>query len=154
MSNFSLARDAWEQLVMTDAEGRQFVGVEPVRTFPISDPKHDISILDSEGRELLFIEDLGTLPADLRKILEEELARREFIPVVERIIATSGDSEPCDWTVATDRGQTTFQLESDEDVRRIGPHGVMIKDAHGGRYLIHDLRRLDPASRKILDYYL
>ncbi len=152
--SFRLDHDAWEQLVLIDAGGQRHVGVEPVRTFPISEPEHGISICDAEGRELVFVEDLGTLPPHIRSILEDELARREFIPVIQRIISVSSDQEPCDWTVETDRGRTTFQLDTDEDVRRLGANGVIIVDAHRIRYLISDLRKLDAASRRILEFYL
>ncbi len=151
---FRLEHDAWEQLVLIDAVGQRHVGVEPVRTFPISEPEHGISICDAEGHELVFVEEPGDLPPQVRSMLEEELARREFIPVIQRIISVSSEQEPCDWTVETDRGRTTFQLDTDEDVRRLGPHGVIIVDAHRIRYLIGDVRKLDPVSRRILEFYL
>ncbi len=152
--SFRLDHDAWEQLVLIEAGGRRHVGVEPVRTFPISEPEHGISICDAEGHELVCVEDLADLPSHVRGILEDELARREFIPVIQRIVSVSSDQEPCDWTVETDRGRTTFQLDTDEDVRRLGPHGVIIVDAHRIRYLIGDVRKLDSASRRILEFYL
>ena len=34
--------------------------------------RHGVSVCDAEGRELLWIDDLDALPADLRKILEDE----------------------------------------------------------------------------------
>ncbi len=152
--SFRLDHDAWEQLVLIEAGGRRHVGVEPVRTFPISEPEHGISICDAEGHELVCVEDLADLPPDVRSILEDELVRREFIPVIQRIVSVSSDQEPCDWAVETDRGRTTFQLDTDEDVRRLGPHGVIIVDAHRIRYLIGDVRKLDSASRRILEFYL
>ena len=59
---FGLVRDAWGRLVLIDADGRRHVGVEPVRAFPISDPRGWISLCDIHGRELLSIE---PLPPDL-----------------------------------------------------------------------------------------
>ncbi|MBN1396303.1 MAG: DUF1854 domain-containing protein [Pirellulales bacterium] len=155
MSDFSLHRDPWQQLVLVWKDGRQVTGVEPVRAFPITAPAGLISICDAEGHELVRIEDLAELPAEVRAVLEEELTRREFIPVVLRIEQVSVASDPSEWKVVTDRGPTTFFMEdSDDDVRRLGPSRVMLVDTHGIHYLIPDARRLDAASRRILDRYL
>ena len=54
----------------------------------------------------------------------------------------------------TDHGPSTFQINSEEDVRRLEPHQASILDSHGVRYLIRDVRRLDAASRRILDHFL
>src|SRR5689334_2595100 len=86
---FRLHHDAWGQLVLTDAEGRQHAGVEPVRAFPLSSPRHGVSVCDAEGRELFWLDDLDDLPVVERKVLENELARREFVPVLRRILFVS-----------------------------------------------------------------
>src|SRR4051812_45729424 len=91
---FSLSHDAWGRLVLIGAEGVRHVGVEPVRAFPISSPRHGVSLCDAEGRELVWVDDLDGLPPDVRRVLEEELARREFVPVLRRITAISTAVEP------------------------------------------------------------
>ena len=104
---------------------------------------------------MLCIEDPGTLPAEVRKIVDEELARREFVPVVVQIEEVFAETDPSEWRIVTDRGPTTFLMEdSDNDVRRLGPNRILLVDTHGIRYLIPDVRRLDGASRRILDRYL
>ncbi|HEV3162620.1 MAG TPA: DUF1854 domain-containing protein [Isosphaeraceae bacterium] len=153
-ASFGLNRDSWGRLVLIDADGRRHVGVEPIRGFPITDPEHWISVCDAEGRELVCVEALADLPTSVRQVLQEELAQREFVPVVRRIASVSTDSAPSDWHVETDRGSTLFTLNSDDDVRRFGPHGVLINDAQGLRYQIPDTRTLDQASRQILDRFL
>src|SRR5437762_4373530 len=59
---FSLERNAAGRLVLTKASGEPHVGVEPIRTFPISDPDRFISLVDSHAHELLCIADLAELP--------------------------------------------------------------------------------------------
>jgi hypothetical protein len=152
--NFDLDYDAWGRLVLTDAEGRRHVGVEPVRGFPITDPGHGISILDAEGREILWLDSLNVLPAPTRRLLEEDLARREFVPHVLRIIKVSALVEPSEWELETDRGTTRLVLNSEDDVRRLGDHRALIIDNLGIRYLIPDTRSLDAASRRMLEKYL
>jgi hypothetical protein len=155
MVDFKLHRDAWGQLSLVFSDGRCFEGVEVARAFPISAPAEYISICDPHGHELQCIEDLGALKPDLVKMLEEELSRREFVPIVERIEKVFADSDPSQWRIVTDRGATTFLMEdSDNDVRRLSPNRILLVDTHGIRYLIPDTRRLDGVSRRILDRYL
>ena len=96
-SPFGLSLDPWGRLVLIDADGRRHVGVEPVRAFPFTDPARGVSICDPDGSEVVFIEDLAALPATTRQVLEEELGRREFVPVIRRIVRVSAESPPADW---------------------------------------------------------
>jgi hypothetical protein len=154
-ADFTLERDAWGQLVLIEADGTRRAGVEAARAFPISAPGEYVSICDAEGHELKCIEDPGVLRPEVRAMVEEELARREFVPQVVRIEAVVADRSPSQWRLVTDRGPVTFLMEdSDNDVRRLGPNRILLVDTHGIRYLIADTRSLDAASRRILDRYL
>lgn len=151
---FKLHFDGWGQLVLTDADGRSHVGVEPVRCFPLSDPSRGIVVCDRAGRELVWVADLAELPTDLQRCLEDALASREFVPVLVRIVAVSAGTEPSEWDVETDRGHTRFRLNSEDDVRRLSADRAMITDALGVRYLIPSLRNLDDATARVLERYL
>lgn len=144
-------RDAWGRLVLTLDDGQTHTGVEPVRCFPLTDPDKAIALLDADGREILTLADLASLNADARQLLEAELAGREFVPTIQRVIGVSNPNPPCQWTVETDRGQTQFQLESEDDVRKLGPNRILIADSNGIRYAIPDIRSLDAASRRIVE---
>jgi hypothetical protein len=152
-TGFQLEYDPWGQLVLTGAEGRREVGVTAARAFPISDPEHWISICDARGHEILCIEDLRAVPLEVRGVLVEELSRREFVPVIQRIVSATPE-EPSQWCVETDRGPTEFQVGNEDDVRRIEPHQASVLDSHGIRYLVPDVRRLDAASRRLLEHFL
>jgi hypothetical protein len=82
------------------------------------------------------------------------LERREFVPIVKRIISVSGNSEPCQWQVETDRGLTSFILKDENDVRRLGENSVLVVDSYGIRYLIPDRKTLDAHSRRIIEWYV
>lgn len=151
---FALSHDVWGQLVMTDAEGHQHIGVELVRAFPLSDPRHGVAVCDRRGRELIWIDDLDALPAPLVRQIEEELVKREFVPIIRRILKVSSAVEPSEWEVETDRGRTSFVLDSEEDVHELEQHRALITDAHGIRYLIPDVRSLDAHSRRLLERFL
>lgn len=154
LASLGLEHDPWGRLVLIDAQGIRHVGVEPVRAFPISDPEHFISLCDSQGHELVCVEDLAKLPSATRRVLEEDLARREFVPVIERIVHVSAGTDPSQWEVQTDRGPTTFLLRSEDDVRRLGAASALVIDSHGLRYLVPDTRTMDAASRRVLERYL
>lgn len=151
---FELHYNAHGRLVLIDSSGRRFDDVEPIRAFPISEPDRGVSICDREGHELYWIERLSSLPPATREVLEAELSQREFIPVVRRIVRMAAFSEPSQWIVETDRGETQFLLGNEEDVHRIDAKRAMIVDTNGVRYLIADISALDAHSRRILERYL
>lgn len=152
--DFRLERNPFDQLVMVQKDGVRHIGVEPVRAFPLSDRQHAVSICDHEGREVLFIDDIASVSGDARAMLEEDLSRREFVPVIRRILNMPADTEPTEWQVETDRGFTSFQLNSEDDVHRTDKDQVTVVDSHGIRYLIPNARKLDTFSRKVLDIFL
>jgi hypothetical protein len=130
------------------------VGVEPVRGFPLSDPNRWVSLVDDQGHELVTIASPDELSRDLRKTLETELARREFLPVIERIVEVTLGREPTEWTVDTDRGRTKFLIDGADAVRPLHGDRCLIVDTHGARFLIADRMRLDSTSRRLLEHYL
>lgn len=151
---FSLDHDAWGRLVLTDGEGRQHAGVEIIRAFPLSEPQRGISICDVKGRELVWLADLEALPSSLARQIEEELAKRDFVPIILRIVNVSSPVEPSEWEIDTDRGRTSFVLNSEDDVHELDERRALITDAHGIRYLIPDISRLDAESRRLLERHL
>ena len=152
---FRLERTAFGELVWTGPQGQQVSGVVPVRAFPIQAPQDGIALVDPEGHELAWFAQLDAIPQPARGLIEEELARREFMPVLERIVSVSGFSTPCTWTVDTDRGRADFVLRGDEDIRRIGSaRALLIADAHGINYLVPDQLALDAYSKRVLDRFL
>jgi hypothetical protein len=148
-----LQRDSFGRLVLA-VDGIEHRAVVPVRAFPISAPAERIALVGAEGRELAWIERLEDLPQEQRLIVEEELAAREFMPEIRRIVRVSGYVTPCTWTVDTDRGETAFVLKSEEAIRRLSPAGLLIADSRGISFLVRDMRELDAASRKVLDRFL
>jgi len=151
---FGLYHDEWGQLVLIDADGVRHVGVTPVRAFPFSDPQHWLSIIAASGREITCIENPEELSPSVREVLETDLARREFVPVIHRIVHVSSILEPCEWLVETDRGRTAFILKAEDDVRRLGPNQALILDSSGVRYLVANIQGLDSGSQRVLERYV
>lgn len=154
MIDFTLTRNAFGRLVLTLADGSAHEGVVPVRAFPISAADQGMALVNGDGRELVWIDRLPELPAAARGLIEEELASREFLPEIRRIVRVSSFATPSTWTVETDRGETGFVLNGEEDIRRVAASTLLIADSHGIQFLIRDLQALDKASRKLLDRFL
>ena len=152
--DFQLARDEHGRLTLTDKDGQLHRGVVPVRAFPIAQPERGIGLMSMDGHELAWIEQLSDLPTAIRQLVEAELASREFMPEIRAIKDVSTFATPSTWTVETDRGDTSFVLKGEEDIRRVGGKTLMIADSHGIHFLIRDSSRLDSHSRRILDRFL
>ncbi|MBS0441891.1 MAG: DUF1854 domain-containing protein [Proteobacteria bacterium] len=150
----NLSRDPHGRLVLLAADGTEHAGVVPVRAFPLTDPDGAISLVGSDGRERLWIADPAALPGTARALLAEELARREFAPVIERLLDVSTFSTPSTWSVRTDRGDAQLVLKGEEDIRRLAGTALLITDSHGVGYRIADARALDKRSRRLLERFL
>jgi hypothetical protein len=153
-NNFELARDTFGRLVLTDAQGERHVGVTPVRAFPLSAPNEGVSLVGSEGRELVWVDRVDRLPAPAQALLNEELAVRDFAPTLLKLHRVSSFGVPSTWTVSTDRGDTSFVLKAEEDIRRLEGGALLIASAHGVQFRIPDAKALDRASRKLLERFL
>jgi len=145
-----LEREPHGRLDLIDGRGNRRIDVDIVRAFPISAPTGPVSIVGSEGDELAWIESLEAVEPALLKLLEGELAVRDFLPVIERIESVS-DGEPAEWTVVTDRGRRRFTVEHADDIIRLPDGSAVITDTFAIRYSIRDLSRLDPRSRRLFE---
>ncbi len=153
-TNFQLTRNAFGKLVLEAADGTVCEGVVPVRAFPIAAPGEGIALVAPDGHEAGWVESLERLPEALRRLVEEELDKREFMPEIRHIRAVSSFATPSTWQVETDRGETTLVLWGEEHIRRLGKSGLLIEDGHGIHFLVRDLTRLDSTSRRLLDRFL
>lgn len=151
---FQLSLDPFGKLIVRLADGTQHVGAVVVRAFPIAAPQRSISILSPEGKELVWIDDLAQLPEDARKLVEQALQGREFMPEITRLDGVNSFSTPSIWRVQTNRGATELVLKGEEDIRRLSPTTLIVADAHGVQFLIRDLPSLDRHTRKLLDRFL
>ena len=87
-------------------------------------------------------------------MIMEELSSREFMPILTRIDSVSTFATPSTWEVQTSRGQTSFVLRGEDDIRRINKTMFLVSDSHGVQYLIKDILNLDKHTRRLLDRFL
>jgi hypothetical protein len=151
---FDLDRDAHGQLRLDRRDGSPPAVVQAVRAFPLSDPDSALSLVSTDGRELLWIEDPRALTPAQRALIDEELAVREFAPVIRRLRSVSTFGTPSTWSVETDRGEVSFVLRAEEDIRRLDGAALLVSDSHGIGYRIADRWALDRRSRRLLERFL
>lgn len=153
-TKIELSRNLWGHLIMRDENGNRYDDVSVVPLFPISEPRKWISIISSDGTELAFIEDPSEYSSEIQEHVNNELTYRDFVPRISKVLNVSGTSEPCEWQVLTNHGPTRFVLKSEDDIRRLSVHEVMIVDANGGRFRVDDTRKLDTRSLRYIEWYV
>jgi hypothetical protein len=149
-----LERNVQGDLVLQLRNGTRHVPVRPVRGFPITQPDYGISLVDDDAREVVWIENLGACDNVVCSLIRDELAMRDFLPVIQRIYSISHNREPSEWDVQTDRGRVQFVLKVIEDVRRLDAQRAMVTDGNNVQYLVTNLSRLDAKTRRYLERYL
>ena len=148
-----LTRNPFGKLVLRSADGTLHEGVVAVRAFPIQAPEQEISLLDADGHELAWIPDLAAVAEPAQGLIRTALTEREFMPEIRAILGVSTFSTPSTWQVRTDRGDTSFILKGDEDIRRLFGNTLLVTDSHGVQFLIRDMKALDRESRRLLDRF-
>lgn len=154
MDDFQLTRNLAGRLVLNLSDGTMHEGVIPVRAYPVQAPQEFVALMSTEGKEVLWIERLAEVPEDIRALINEEIASREVMPVIQQLTKVSTYSTPSTWEVVTDRGPTKFILKGEEDIRRLNGGTLIITDSHGLRFYVADMQQLDKHSRRILDRFL
>jgi hypothetical protein len=124
--------------------------VIPVRAFPLTAPNRAICLLDDRGHEISYIDDLNELATATRELIESDLASREFRPIVQHIDRIDVLTTHAQWHVTTDRGQVSFAIEDEEQVRALGDGRYVIVDQSGTRFVVPNLQGLDSKSRRAL----
>jgi hypothetical protein len=146
------SHDAFGDLVLELEGDRAYQEVQVRRGFPFSAEDCFISVRDSEGNELGLVRDLAGLEPQSRQALEAELAQIYFVSRILRVDRIEERFHIPRWQVETDRGPRTFEIRSGRsDLRPLGGGRILIRDADGNPYEIPDYRRLDPASRILVE---
>ncbi|WP_370681044.1 DUF1854 domain-containing protein [Comamonas sp. GB3 AK4-5] len=155
LAGLRLSRNAHGRLVLTLSSGQTFEAVVPVRAYPLIAPEEGLSLVATDGKEALWVDRMADLPAEVRALIEEDLAVREFVPTILAIRNVSSFSTPSTWDLETDRGPAQMVLKAEEDIRKLeGRTKLLISGSDGVQYRIPDSNQLDKASRKLLGRFL
>jgi hypothetical protein len=138
------------------AERHENVRCAPL--FPHSPGAGYISILikkEKEYIELGIIRDASAFPADQRRLIEDDIAFRYFVPEITDITKISGKHGMDEWVIQTDRGGRTIQVRDRKENVLLTDKGVIfVTDSDACRYRISDVRRLPPRAQDLLEKQL
>ncbi len=151
--NIEFIKDGHGRLALVDTNGIRHANVHPAKLFPLTEKDLWISIQSEASREILCIEDPRSVPEPSRSVLLEALGRRDFVPIIQVIHRIVRKADGHEWHVTTDRGDTTFEVETDESIQPLGHGRLVIVDRRNIRYLIPDVASLDRVSKRKLEHY-
>ena len=125
------------------------------RQFPFELPWEMLSVLDREGQEIGILRTLEPFDAETRTLLENELRRRYYAPVIEQILQVKERYGFSYWRVRTAEGEVTFTLhDTFRSIVRTGETRLIFLDVDGNRFEIPDVTSLDRRSYKKIELYL
>ena len=156
-SSISLTKEPWSELTLTLKEGERVTTYRDVRVrlaFPLSQGDRAVSFLLQDGTELGTLQDINSLDPASAEVLRSVLEITYFIPRIVKVREIREEFGVNRWTVETDRGPRTFDVQSRQDIRPAGPGRYIIRDIDGNRYEIRDVNALDAESRSWLDLEL
>jgi len=129
-----------------------YLKVKVARAFPLSIPNRYIGFRDGADKEIGLVEDIFDLPPESRKLVEEELQKRYFTPIILKITSIQEKFGFTEWVVTTDKGERIFMAKGIHDnVAEVGMGRLMVTDADGNRYEIPDVAKLDSRSLSLLN---
>ncbi len=124
------------------------------RCFPFELKSEYISVLDEDGCEVGLIYSITDF-SDGALILEKELSRRYYEPVIENIISIKERYGFSYWKVTlTDKRKIEFTMQDTfRNILRAGDKAILL-DVDGNRFVINSLLSLDKKSFKKIELYL
>lgn len=114
-----------------------------------------ISVMDSDQKELGIIRDIAVFDGENKTLLQTELNRRYYAPVIEKILGMKERYGFSYWKVKTEHGEVNFTLQDTfRSILRVGEHRLILLDVNGNRFEIPDVTALDRKSYKKIELYL
>lgn len=133
------------------APERTWIQVQIARAFPLSLENEYIGLRDAKDRDIGMLRRLDGLDAESRRIVDEELARRYFLPKVMRVKKVRREYETVTWEVDTDKGPRVFHVQNlRESVHEMGGGRVLITDRTGSRYEFPNIALADAETKSVL----
>lgn len=134
---------------------RTYLRVLLARAFPLSQPDRYIGLRDEKDKDIGMLATLTGLDADSRRIVEEELHRRYFVPKILRVLTVKEEFGTITWDVETDRGRRRFIVQNiRESVQNLTPTRLLVSDKDGTRYEFPNVEKLEPDSYAALQRVL
>lgn len=147
--------------VTADGKTETFERVVIIRSFPITNPDEYISVrepdtrLKGRGEEIGLIVQLNQFDNDTVALINEELSRRYFTPIITKIQSMKEKYGYTYCEADTSAGHASFVLNNpSNNIRTLEDGRVLITDTDGNRYTLPDPKKLDKASYRKIEIYL
>ena len=139
-------------LTVRGEEPERYERINAFRSFPLSAADQYISLRDREGDEIGIVESLEDLAPTQAALLRDELDRRYFTPLIQRVESLKEEFGYSYWTVDTDAGRRRFTVQSGKNnVTLVGEGRLVIVDVDGNRFEVADYTRLDRSVLRTLE---
>ncbi len=153
-SELQLERTAGGFIALTvrGNEPERYERVNAFRAFPLSAADDYVSLRDLDGDEIGIVESLDDLTPEQAALLRDELDRRYFTPLIERVHELKEEFGYSYWTVDTGAGRRRFTVQSGKNnVTTVGKGRLVIVDVDGNRFEVADYTRLDRSVLRTLE---
>ncbi|MDF2699056.1 MAG: hypothetical protein K0Q49_612 [Haloplasmataceae bacterium] len=129
--------------------------VSLIKAFPFSFSNSFISVRDKEKNEIGIIKNIDDFSSDTKLLFVEELERRYYLPVIDKINSIKEEFGYGYWDVLTNHGNKKFTIRRDNNsFINIKDKLILIIDVDGNRYEISDYTTLDEKSFKLIELML
>lgn len=125
------------------------------RQFPFELQWEFISVMNAEEQEIGIIRNVELFDEENCALLKEELRRRYYSPVIDKIYSLKERYGFSYWKVHTTEGDMSFTLrDTFRSIIHAGGDRVVIMDVNGNRFEIPDVKSIDKKSYKKIELYL
>lgn len=136
---------------VNDHETRAFL----CRQFPFELEWEFISVMNEEQEEIGMIRSVSQFSGEDARVLTDELRRRYYAPVIDRILSVKERYGFSYWKVHTAEGNVAFTLhDTYRSIIRAGQTHLILLDVNGNRFEIPNTEALDRKSYKKIELYL
>jgi len=150
-----LFRDETGCLRMEIEGDRTYLDVKLAYAFPLTDPEHFIGALDGRDRSIGLFTSLEGLDPESRKLAQQALETRYFIPDIVRIFDLREEVGVVYFDVETNRGARSFVVRGLRDaIEVLDDARILIADIDGNRYNIPNWQRMDARSRRLIECFI
>ncbi len=121
------------------------------RAFPLEMADAFIGLFAADGEEIGMIEDPALLESGSRQILDQELQRTYFLPVITEFGELVEEYGVVHTDVQTTSGPRHIEIRGiRKNIRLLSRQRAIIEDADGNRFELRDIRNLPKLTREML----
>jgi len=122
------------------------------RIFPLSSANEYFSVQNSDDEEVAILRSLNGLDPESRALVDKELDRRYFSPLITKINSVKQVPGMWSFDVETNRGPIVFHVRNwRENSYEVETNRWHITSVDGQRFEILDLDALDKPSQKLVE---